>query len=397
MASGGFGGNSEIRSDDKPAQDDSPAYVLDRPSTVQKTPISYLQEMCTKRTLKPEYELLSTEGQVHEPTFMYRVTVNDLSAVGQGKSKKTAKHLAAKNLLERIVSVGRYKDFGIGETQEEAMETLRQLADTTVGVAPARLSGGSGGDDTTQAVAAVPPSGASTGSDETDGDGAGNPVGRLQELCQKKKWPAPAYELTSEDGMPHERIFVIQITLGKFSADGSGRSKKIAKREAAEKLLKFLDKMPPEAQRENIGISEEDELAETGGSEAIVQQPFAELDEHLSNLAITENTAVIRSVAEEEKCGMKKLAELDLTKETAGAKHVHLLKLIGEEENWEHEFYPLPRRSKSGDYQCLVQLNAMPVGVCYGRGASADEAKESAAYNALEYLKLMTKKEPALQ
>lgn len=54
----------------------------------QKTPISLLQELCTKKGLSPQYECLSTEGQIHEPTFTFRVTVNDITAVGNGKSKK---------------------------------------------------------------------------------------------------------------------------------------------------------------------------------------------------------------------------------------------------------------------------------------------------------------------
>lgn len=55
---------------------------------------------------------------------MYRVTVGDLSAVGQGKSKKLAKHLAAKGVLERIIQSGRFKDYEMGETAEEATEKL---------------------------------------------------------------------------------------------------------------------------------------------------------------------------------------------------------------------------------------------------------------------------------
>lgn len=65
MASGGFGSGAVPRNDETNSQEETPAYILDRPSlNVQKTPISYLQEMCTRKTLKPEYELLSTEGQV---------------------------------------------------------------------------------------------------------------------------------------------------------------------------------------------------------------------------------------------------------------------------------------------------------------------------------------------
>lgn len=45
-----------------------------------------------------------------------------------------------------------------------------------------------------------------------------------------------------------------------------------------------------------------------------------------------------------------------------------------------------------GKFQCLVQLSTLPVAVCYGCGATSKDAQASAAQNALEYLKIMTKK-----
>ena len=51
-----------------------------------KTPISYLQELSTKRGITPQYDLIANEGAVHEPTFLMRVTVGDVSATGKGKS-----------------------------------------------------------------------------------------------------------------------------------------------------------------------------------------------------------------------------------------------------------------------------------------------------------------------
>ena len=44
-----------------------------------------------------------------------------------------------------------------------------------------------------------------------------------------------------------------------------------------------------------------------------------------------------------------------------------------------------------GKYQCLVQLSTLPVAVCYGTGNDRKDAQASAAHNALEYLKIMTK------
>ena len=45
-----------------------------------------------------------------------------------------------------------------------------------------------------------------------------------------------------------------------------------------------------------------------------------------------------------------------------------------------------------GYHQCLVQLSTMPVAVCHGIGKTKDEARGQAAHNALQYLKIMTKK-----
>lgn len=49
-----------------------------------KTPISYLQELCTKRGITPQYDLIANEGAVHEPTFIMRVTVGEIISSGKG-------------------------------------------------------------------------------------------------------------------------------------------------------------------------------------------------------------------------------------------------------------------------------------------------------------------------
>lgn len=48
----------------------------------QKTPVSILQELLSRRGTTPKYELVQIEGAIHEPTFRYRVTVAD--TVGEG-------------------------------------------------------------------------------------------------------------------------------------------------------------------------------------------------------------------------------------------------------------------------------------------------------------------------
>src|SRR5438477_207552 len=54
---------------------------LDINSLVKKTPVSILQELFIRKGISPKYELVQIEGQVHEPTFVYRVQVGEHSGV----------------------------------------------------------------------------------------------------------------------------------------------------------------------------------------------------------------------------------------------------------------------------------------------------------------------------
>lgn len=51
----------------------------------------------------------------------------------------------------------------------------------------------------------------------------------------------------------------------------------------------------------------------------------------------------------------------------------------------------IEEKTITGRHQCLVQLSTLPVAVCQGAGGTSKEAQMSAAHNALEYLKIMTK------
>ena len=59
-----------------------------------------------------------------------------------------------------------------------------------------------------------------TGGAEDEDDLAGNPVGELQEMTQKKLWPPPVYEFTSEQGPPHAREFVCTVRLFNLAEQG---------------------------------------------------------------------------------------------------------------------------------------------------------------------------------
>lgn len=71
---------------------------------------------------------------------------------------------------------------------------------------------------------------------------------------------------------------------------------------------------------------------------------------------------------------------------------MQFLQEIANEQQFDVTFVDIEETSISGKSQCLVQLSTLPVAVCYGSGTTSTEAQSAAAQNALEYLKIMTKK-----
>jgi len=53
-------------------------------------------------------------------------------------------------------------------------------------------------------------------------------------------------KVSLEEGQPHERKFVITCSVGKQSEQGTGKSKKLAKRRAAHLMLELLKSQPAE-------------------------------------------------------------------------------------------------------------------------------------------------------
>ena len=128
-----------------------------------KSPVSLLQEVYVRRGMTPQYDLVQVEGEVHQPTFKYRVTVGRTLATGCGHSKKKAKHCAAKIMLDKLKHLERPADSSCSQPPipELSSEVLSPYEDCV----------------------------------------EGNPVGSLQELCGARRWPPPVYLLTQgEEG-----------------------------------------------------------------------------------------------------------------------------------------------------------------------------------------------------
>jgi len=69
-----------------------------------------------------------------------------------------------------------------------------------------------------------------------------NSISLLQEHLSIHSTMLPKYELIVKEGPPHDQLFYIECTVGsKFTTQGVGKSKKIAKEEAALKMMKKIE------------------------------------------------------------------------------------------------------------------------------------------------------------
>ncbi|XP_037806179.1 interferon-inducible double-stranded RNA-dependent protein kinase activator A homolog isoform X2 [Lucilia sericata] len=290
--------------------------LTDANGVAMKTPVSLLQELLSRRGITPSYELVQIEGAIHEPTFRYRVSFNDkdvpFTAMGAGRSKKEAKHSAARALIDKLTGV-----------QLPEPQTSPAGSNAAAGMDGNANAAGSGGDGADKIV--------------------GNPIGWLQEMCMSRRWPPPNYETETEVGLPHERLFTIACTILNFREVGKGKSKKIAKRTAAHKMWTRLQETPIDNNQlvETMGT-------DLGGDKTCLKDP-----------------------------------KID---------YVKLLGEIAHENQFEVTYVDIEEKTFTDKFQCLVQLSTLPVGVCHGSGTTPADAKKMAAQNALEYLKIMTKK-----
>lgn len=158
-----------------------------------KTPVTLLHEYLMKGGQVPDYKLVYNGVGTHDPLFQYEVSAKGMLAVGKGKSKKEAKHDAARALLLKL------KD-------ENALE---------------------------EEVAVVSPYEHSLKE---------NAVGQLQDFCTLHNTAFATYELIRDEGLAHAKIFGIRCRVSSFFTEAEARTKKQAKQQASHLMLLKLEK-----------------------------------------------------------------------------------------------------------------------------------------------------------
>ncbi|XP_056320726.1 interferon-inducible double-stranded RNA-dependent protein kinase activator A homolog [Danio aesculapii] len=273
-----------------------------------KTPIQLLHEYGIKISSAPQYELIHADGDAHQPSFMFNVTIGEVTCKGRGSTKKAAKHEAAEAALKLLK-----RDSQIIDQRDNN------------GLSP-------------------------------EAGEASNPVGILQELAMQRVWCLPEYVVFMETGPGHMKEFTIACRLEGLEETGSGSSKKLARRAAAENMISKLQSL-------------------SGSSEITWSPPSRVYVESLRN-------------STGEKVSLLKRTPLSLP----NTDYIQMLLEISLELGFQVTYIDIDELTVNGQYQCLVELSTRPVTVCHGSGVTSSNAHNAAAHNALQYIKMVASK-----
>ncbi|KAM9097734.1 double-stranded RNA-binding protein Staufen homolog 2 isoform 3-T4 [Sarcophilus harrisii] len=132
--------------------------------------------------------------------FYVQLTVGNNEFFGEGKTRQAARHNAATKALQAL--------------QNEPI--------------PEKL----------------PQNGESGKEIEEEKDANKSEISLVFEIGLKRNMPV-TFEVIKESGPPHMKSFVTRVSVGEFSAEGEGNSKKLSKKRAASSVLQELRKLPP--------------------------------------------------------------------------------------------------------------------------------------------------------
>ncbi|XP_078411370.1 double-stranded RNA-binding protein Staufen homolog 1 isoform X4 [Cetorhinus maximus] len=178
---------------------------------LNKSEISQVFEIALKRNMPVNFEVIKESGPPHMKSFVTKVMVGEFSAEGEGKSKKISKKAAAIAVLEELKKLPQLP------TVEKVKPRIKKKTKSIVKTSPEY------------------------------GQGM-NPISRLAQIQQAKKEKEPEYTLMVERGLPRLREFVMRVKVGGQVGEGMGPNKKVAKRNAAEKMLELLGFKVPQPQ-----------------------------------------------------------------------------------------------------------------------------------------------------
>ncbi|XP_026823259.1 interferon-inducible double-stranded RNA-dependent protein kinase activator A homolog isoform X2 [Rhopalosiphum maidis] len=169
-------------------------------SSLNKTPASIVQEYAAKNRLVPQYDLIHNGISHSKISFKYSLTMDNYVAVGEGSSKKEAKHVAALNLLKLMI-----------DDKPQLLNTdFKQWDFDNHVVSP------------------------------FDNNIKVNAVGQLNDICSNNKLGLPEFNLVREEGQAHAKLFTMSCHVAKMVETATHKTKKQAKHLAAVQMVNKL-------------------------------------------------------------------------------------------------------------------------------------------------------------
>ncbi|XP_050527298.1 interferon-inducible double-stranded RNA-dependent protein kinase activator A homolog [Daktulosphaira vitifoliae] len=169
-------------------------------SSLNKTPVTIVQEYASKRQLCPQYDLVHNGTKDPVVSFSYRLTLEDYETIGKGSSKKEAKHVAALHLLQLLMNdkpqliKNEFKHFDINKNVVSPYE--KNIKE--------------------------------------------NAVGQLNDICSNLKIKLPEFKEVREEGQAHAKLFTISCCVGKLCVEAPHKTKQQAKQLAAHLMVQKL-------------------------------------------------------------------------------------------------------------------------------------------------------------
>uniref|UniRef100_A0A673GV79 Double-stranded RNA-binding protein Staufen homolog 2 n=1 Tax=Sinocyclocheilus rhinocerous TaxID=307959 RepID=A0A673GV79_9TELE len=131
--------------------------------------------------------------------FYVQLTVGNNEFIGEGRTRQAARHSAAMKALQAL------KNEPIPERPPQCSEEKKET--------------------------------------EENSDASKSEISLIYEIALKRNL-AVNFEVLKESGPPHMKSFLTRVTVGDFSAEGEGNSKKLSKKRAALSILQELKKLP---------------------------------------------------------------------------------------------------------------------------------------------------------
>ncbi|XP_040023125.2 double-stranded RNA-binding protein Staufen homolog 2 [Gasterosteus aculeatus] len=271
----------------------------------EKTPMCLVNELARFNRIQPQYKLLNERGPAHAKIFTVQLTLGEQLWEAEGTSIKKAQHYTASKALDESVlprpaprspkvdinsnpgsitptvelnglamkrgepaiyrpldpkpmpnyranynfrgmfnqryhypvpkifyvqlSVGSHEFIGDGRTRQAArhnaaMKALQALRNEPIPERP-------------------PQSPEEKGEPEEGSDASKSEISLVYEIALKRNLSVN-FEVLKESGPPHMKSFLTRVSVGEFSAEGEGNSKKLSKKRAALSILQDLKKLP---------------------------------------------------------------------------------------------------------------------------------------------------------